>query len=84
MTEAEWRRFRDVGGFKQFELPRKGIMTWKIWGDSKDPLFEGTEDEVKTAYKASYAKRDDTYVEDPDGNEFVYSTATKEFRQISP
>jgi hypothetical protein len=50
------------------------MPTWKIWGDDKDPLFEGNEDEVKTAFVTTYASRKDTYVEDPDGNEYVYDS----------
>lgn len=46
------------------------VLTWKVWGNEHDPLFEGTEEEAKDFLRAN-ADREDAYLEDPDGREFM-------------
>jgi hypothetical protein len=106
VTAEEWRRFAEVGGFRQFErrqpvpdqephregwlpnaVPERDIeavpkMTWKIWGSERDSLFEGTEEEVKDKYAAEYVEREDLFIEDPDGNEYIWDVTAKEWRHL--
>lgn len=47
--------------------------SWKVWCDNRDPLFEGGENEAKEYLKTQCTERDDVYLEDPDGREFMPS-----------
>lgn len=59
-----------------------GPPAWKIWGDKPDSLFEGTEEEVKDEYAAEYVGREDTYIEDPHGNEYIWDVIAGEWRLL--
>jgi len=58
-----------------------GTPVWRVWGDGRDPVFEGSE----TDAKAKLIELDEAdpkrylYLEDPDGNEYTYNPVTEKW-----
>jgi hypothetical protein len=49
----------------------KLVGEWTTWGDDPKPVVEGTEKMCK-GYVEQHPERNDLYVTDPAGNEWVY------------
>jgi hypothetical protein len=48
------------------------VLTWKVWTDDNEPVFEGTEDQARTYLSGRLAGRPEAVLESPDGESFGY------------
>jgi hypothetical protein len=48
------------------------VLTWKVWTDDNEPVFEGTEDQARTYLSGRLADRPEAVLESPDGESFGY------------
>lgn len=46
--------------------------TWKVWGDGTEPIFVGSEDEVKAKVVSEFPNDSTVYIESPGGHELEY------------
>jgi hypothetical protein len=54
---------------------------WAVWGDVREPLFVGTEQDAKSHYTALPAnEKERAYLTDPKGNNHIYDEVTDEWR----
>jgi hypothetical protein len=52
---------------------------WRVWGNARDPYFEGSESGAKADAERRTLNEDDDdgdgiYIENPDGDEFVFDS----------
>jgi hypothetical protein len=57
---------------------------WQVWGSSKSPLLEGSEEDVRQYIldNADKADGEGWYIMDPDGNEFEYDSVNERWRTV--
>ena len=48
------------------------VLTWKVWTDDNEPVFEGTEDQARRYLSGRLADRPEAVLESPDGESFGY------------
>ena len=48
------------------------MLTWKVYTDDNEPVFEGTEDQARTYLSSRLADRPEAVLESPDGESFGY------------
>ena len=48
------------------------VLTWKVWTDDNEPVFEGTEDQARAYLSGRLADRPEAVLESPDGESFGY------------
>ncbi len=44
---------------------------WAVWGDAREPVYEGTEEETKQFVEAAQPNQD-LYIQTPGGKELLY------------
>jgi hypothetical protein len=48
------------------------VLTWKVWIDDNEPVFEGTEEQARAHITARLANHPEAVLESPDGESFGY------------
>ncbi len=52
------------------------VLTWKVWTDDNEPVFEGAEDEARTYITGRLPNRPEAVLESPDGDSYSYQDGT--------
>jgi hypothetical protein len=48
------------------------VLTWKVWTDDSEPVFEGTKEQARAYVTGLVPDRPEAVLESPDGESFGY------------